>query len=215
MKKKIVLMSIAGVLVLTAVIGGTLAGFSTKSEQGKTDITTKSLGIVLEDEAVPLSSAIEEVKVGMPGDEVKMPYYVKNDIPDGYELYTRITIYKYWESKKENLNTQMIQVYALDGDDKVELVPGTIVNGWMVWYADDEQIIAYYTKPLACGESTSNVMDLVSIAPEITNEYTGETVMLEIKADAVQKAAAEASIPSEWGVYPSFDADGNITGIEE
>lgn len=224
MKKKIVLMSIAGILVLTAVIGGTLAGFSTKSEQGKTDITTKSLGIVLlEDEEVPLGAALEEVEIGMPGDEVAMPYCVKNDIDNGYELYTRVTIYKYWdeafELSKENtqLDAQNIQLYALDNatGEKVELQPGVKINGWWVWYADEEQVIAYYTYPLATGMTTGKILDTVFISPEITNEYTGKHVMLEIQADAVQKAAASDSIPAEWGVYPVIDENDVITNIEE
>ena len=46
MKKKLVLMCIAGALVMTAVIGGTLAGFNTSTEnQGITNITVNTLGI--------------------------------------------------------------------------------------------------------------------------------------------------------------------------
>lgn len=213
MKKKIVLMSIAAVLVLTAIIGGTLAGFQTETaEQGTTDITTKSLGIELVDGEVPMAAGIEEAKVGMPGDEIEMPYNIVNDIPDGYELYTRVTIYKYWDSENNELDPEMIQL-RVQGE---ELTEGMVVNDWIVWYADEEQVIAYYTKPLATGEATSNIVDTLYIAPEINNDYTGETVMLEIKADAVQAAVAkDGSIPSEWGVFVDIDENGVITKIEE
>lgn len=218
-------MGIAGILVATAVVGGTMADFTAKSEQGKTDITTKSLGITLEDDAVPKCMAIEELemdKLGMPGDEIEMPYRIRNDVPDGYDLYTRVTIYKSWGKHDEKLDSSMIKLFVYtDSDEPQELTcedgNPKMLNDWIVWYSDDEQVIAYYTKPLTTDPNdwTTHIFDLVSISPEITNAYTGQTVKLEIKADAVQTAVAESSIPSEWGVYPTFDEAGNIVSIAE
>lgn len=217
MKKKIILMSIAGILVLTAVIGGTVAGFTAKSEEGKTDITTKALGITLiDDQQVPMCRSVEEVpasELGMPGDEVAMGFHVTNDIPDGYDLYTRVTVYKYWDDR--SLDAKYIGLFAGKGEARTELTAGTEVNDWIIWYVDEEQMIAYYKRPLAANESTLNILDSLSISPEISNDYTGKTVMFEIEADAVQKAVAEKAIPAEWGVYASFDDAGNIVSITE
>lgn len=212
MKKKIVLMSIAAVLAMTAIIGGTLAGFNTQSEQGKTDITTKALGIDLIGESI-------EVDAYMPGAEVSIPYYVINDVEDGYDLYTRVTIYKYWDDL--TLDANKISLYVKDANgNAVELTTdengGTVqVNNWFIQYADDEQIILYYAKPLASGEATENVLDSLIVDAKIDNAYADKKIIVEVQADAVQKIAAESSIPSEWGVYPSFDENGNIVAITE
>lgn len=220
MKKKIVLMSIAVVLVMTAIIGGTLAGFNTESEQGKTDITTKSLGIDLAGSQTPLGEEKLVANVSMPGAEIEMPYYITNNVQEGYELYTRVTLYKYWEN--EELDGTKIHLYVKDSNgNAVELTAledadaAVRVNDWFIQYSDEEQVILYYAKPLAAGERTGNVLDLITVSPEVGNAYTNQNITLEIQADAVQKIAADASIPSEWGVYPTFDADGNIVSIAE
>lgn len=221
MKKKIILMSIAAALVLTAVIGGTLAGFNTESEQGKTDITTKSLGINLADSNTPLGEAKLVADAYMPGTEAPMPYCITNNVKEGYELYTRVTIYKYWDGRND-LDASKIHLYVSGADgSKIELTADeetgevTRVNDWFVQYADEEQVILYYARPLAAGEKTENVLDFFVVDETVGNEYTGQKIALDIQADAVQKIAAEAAIPSEWGVYPGFDADGNIVSIAE
>lgn len=223
MKKKIVLMGIAGILVMTAIIGGTLAGFNTQSEQGKTDITTKALGIDLIGENIRLDDEKLMPGVYVPGKEVDMPYSVTNNVEEGYDLYTRVTIYKYWEDRgNEELEPDTIHLYIKDAaGGKVELIRDeesedpVQVNGWLVQYADEEQVILYYTKPLAPGEATGNVLDLLIVDEKAGNAYADQNVILEVWADAVQKIAAESSIPSEWGVYPEFDGNGNIVSITE
>lgn len=221
MKKKIVLMSVAGVLAMTAVIGGTLAGFNTQSEQGKADITTKALSIDLKGTQAPIADEKVNVDVRIPGDWVDTPYFVTNDEENGYDLYTRVTIYKYWQDREnENLSAEEIHLYVGDDQENTELLTGedgavTHVGDWFIQYADEEQVILYYAKPLAPGETTQNVLDGLKIDARVGNEYTDQTVVLEVQADAVQKIAADASIPSEWGVYPTFDESGNITSITE
>ena len=73
----------------------------------------------------------------------------------------------------------------------------------------------YYTKPLASGETTANFIDSLSFATDMNNDYADEKVELAFSADAVQVIAAEDSIPSEWGVYPEFNENGEITKIVE
>ena len=90
-----------------------------------------------------------------------------------------------------------------------------MVNDWIVWYADAEQVILYYTKPLEQGQSSTNFIETVCFEEDMDNGYAGKEALINFKADAVQTIAAEDSIPSEWGVYPIFNADGSITAIEE
>lgn len=222
MKKKIILMSVAAVLAMTAIVGGTLAGFNTESKQGKTDISTKALGIELNGGSFVLNEETLVSDACMPGSEVEMPYYVTNNIADGYELYTRVTIYKYWEAENTALEADKISLYAKDAaGNPVKLALNgetgeTVrIGDWFVQYADEEQVILYYAKPLVSGENTTNVLDYLAIDENVGNAYTNQRVVLDIEVDAVQRIAAESSIPSEWGVYPSFDENGNITAIAE
>lgn len=223
MKKKIILMSVAAVLAMTAIVGGTLAGFNTQSEQGKTDITTKALGIELNSGSFTLDEDTLVSDACMPGSEVEMPYYVTNNVADGYELYTRVTIYKYWEDMENAaLEASKISLYTKDAaGNAVELAvdeetgEAVRVGDWFIQYADDEQIILYYAQPLTAGENTTNVLDFLVIDEKVGNAYTNQKVVLDVEVDAVQTIAAESSIPSEWGVYPSFDENGNIVAIAE
>lgn len=223
MKKKLVLMSVAAVLAMTAIIGGTLAGFNAQSEQGKTDITTKALGIELTAGTTKPEGAATIEDTYMPGDPVDIPYYVTHNVAEGYDLYTRVTIYKYWEmSENTELQADIIHLYAKDAaGNSVELAANSEngeavrINDWFVQYADEEQIVLYYAKPLASGEATGNVLDFLVIDEKAGNAYANQNVIIEIKADAVQMIAAESAIPSEWGVYPVFDENGNIVSIAE
>lgn len=221
-KRKLILMGVAGVLAMTAIIGGTLAGFNTQSEQGKTDITTRSLGIELTGKSVRMDEEKLVTDTYMPGTEVNLPYYVTNNVEEGYDLYTRVTIDKYWEQKENGeLDPAKIRLYTRNADGTLtELTAGdgaeaVRTNDWFVQYADEEQVILYYARPLAAGEQTGNVLDCLVVDAEAGNEYTNQRIVLEVRADAVQKIAAESSIPSEWGVYPEFDTDGNIVSIAE
>lgn len=222
MKRKIVLMGIAGILAMTAIIGGTLAGFNTQSGQGKTDITTKALGIELTGDKSAAEGGKMVADTYVPGSCADMPYFVTNNVEEGYDLYTRVILYKYWEDRDNgDLDPEKIHLYVKNADgSRVELLPEkdggpAKINDWFIQYADEKQIILYYAKPLAAGEATGNVLDCVAVNEEVGNAYTGQKVVVEIRADAVQKAAAESSIPSEWGVYPGFDGAGNIVSIAE
>lgn len=210
MKRKLILMCTAGVLVLAAVIGGTLAGFNTKTEQkGSVDITTKKLSIELAGSAE--SEALTDL---VPGGGVQdLHHSVVNDAADGYTLYTRVTIDKIWTAEDgSRLPADNIILHA--GKDAVELKEGTKVNDWLVWYSDEDQVIMYYTLPVKAGEETRNFIDGFSISAKTGNAYADASADILFTVDAVQEIAAKDSIPSEWGVYPTFE-NGVITSIEE
>ena len=215
MKRKLILMCVAGVLVMTAIIGGTLAGFNTSTEsKGVTNITVKELGITMVGTGTEANQQEDSIGKGAtPGGEVALQHSVTNNVEGGYTLYTRVTIDKKWND--ESLDPAKIRLYVGSGENKTELLAGTTVNDWIVWYADAEQVIMYYTKPLAQGESSSNLIDAVSFDAQMDNSYAGKSAEISVSADAVQQIAAEDSIPSEWGVYPTIGEKGVITSIEE
>lgn len=214
MKKRMIILCLAALLVGTAVIGGTFAGFNTETEQQATaQITTKSLSISLldttiEDMTTPLAADIETIgdeDALMPGDVIPVSRSIQNDAD--YDLYTRATIYKRWDKD------------ALDAS-KINLVLGK-EEDWIVWYQDDEQVILYYRSPLkgiaenGATDVTSEMISAVSVSSDIGNDYTNAKIILEFEVDAVQMLAADAAIPAEWGVYPTFDEEGRIVEVAE
>ena len=85
----------------------------------------------------------------------------------------------------------------------------------------NETQVFYYKYPVAAGHSTADLLKQIEISASIGNEYTNKKVQLEAVADAVQFAGANESelnakgILASWGVAATFDANGNLTNIEE
>lgn len=233
MKKKVILMCIAGALALTAAIGSTLAGFYTEpAEAAVIQISTRSLGIDIQDAEAPLSAAVYEEKLkdtALPGEKITFSRNVCNNTRNGYELYTRVTICKRWEkSGNDELDASKIHLcmdneqFSLKGVELTEENRETIEKaGWLLWYQDDEQVILYYKYPLKAagegtgGEETTDFISAVSIDGSVDNRYAEAAIELEFRVDAVQAVAAEAAMISEWGVYPEFSGDGTILSIAE
>lgn len=221
-KKKIILMSLAGALVATAIVGGTLAGFNTQSKTvGVSDINLKAISIRLNENSVAKGSETTE-KI-LPGKDVPYSFNVTNDISDGYTFYARVAIDMKLKLAEKNIKAygdaldegDKVKLVVRNGSDDIELTKGTKVNDWIVWYADDEQVIMYYTKPLKSGETSGDFVNLIRFDKTMGNKYTDATVDLSVETDCVQDIAADAAIPAEWGVYPTFDEAGNIVSIEE
>lgn len=213
MKKKIILIAAAAVLAATAVIGGTLAGYNTETPgAGSVEITTKDLGISIVDETAPAAAGLD-VDACVPGETVEItPMRVTNDVEEGYDLYTRVTIYKSWDDSA--LDGSRIRLYQ--GDTALnDLQTGDVLDGWIFWYQDDEQMIFYYQNPISSGEGTSALLTAVQPDASIDNAYTDREIHLDFVIDAVQVTAAEAAMPSEWGVHPTIDENGVITSITE
>lgn len=215
MKKKLILMCVAGALAMTAIIGGTLAGFNTSTEsKGVTNITVKALGIEMMGTNVEDANTEEVSGVkGTPGGDMTLQQSVQNNVSEGYTLYTRVTIDKKWDNT--SLDASKIRLYVGSGENKVELLAGTVINDWIVWYSDAEQVIMYYTKPLAAGMTSTDFINSVSFEADMDNTYADANASITFSADAVQEIAAADAMPSEWGVYPTFGENGAITSIEE
>lgn len=213
MKKKLILMCVAGILAGSAIIGGTLAGFNTEmKQQGVAQITTKSMSIGIRENNGESQKAELETAVA-PGTEIPVARSIVNDAPEGYDLYTRVTIYKRWN--RDGLDGRKIHLYLGDTELTMENSEAVSDTDWILWYADDEQAVMYYRKPLSENQATSEVLSSLKIAGDVNNAYAGAEVILEFDVDAVQKIAAQDAIVSEWGVYPVIDEDGSIVSISE
>lgn len=216
MKKKIILMSIAAVLALTAVIGGTMAAFNGSSKDGKAMVTTKQLNAsftqTINDESIPLGengqATMREV-VNMPGQVVEMPIGVVNNVDDGYDLYAKVTVNKAWyngENKEYNLDPSKIVVSTEDP------------RNWIIQMNEDqEQMVFIYKFPIKANEITaSNFIDSIRIASDIGNSYANHEVVLEMTIDAVQTAnAKEGAVLSAWGIKLEFGDNGEIVKVLE
>lgn len=204
MKKKLILMCIAGALVMTAVIGGTLAGFNTSTEnKGVTDIKVKTLSIDVSDKNDSengQTGVMEFSEPAVPGKEINIYRTIRNT--GSYDLYARVIVNKKWT---DDLDAKMIKL-------------GMETDGWLVMGDIDkinEQIILYRQAPIRVGEEVTLPVKSLSFDASMTNEYAGKSCEFDIAVDAVQAAMAEESMPSEWGVYPVIDENGVITAIEE
>ena len=216
MKKKIILMSVAAVLALTAVIGGTMAAFNGSSKDGKAMVTTKQLNAsftqTINEEITPLGengkAKIREV-ANVPGQVVEMPVGIVNDVNDGYDLYAKVTINKAWyngEEKEYNLDPSKIIVNTVDP------------SNWIIQMNDDqEQMVFIYKLPIKANEITaSNFMDSIRIASDIGNSYANHEIVLDMTIDAVQTAnAKEGAVLSAWGIELEFGDNGEIVKILE
>ena len=215
MKKKLILMGIAGALALTTMIGGTLAAFQANSSQGTSDITTKDLNICISDgETKELDKYQSGVVKAMPGSTINEDLKVAFAEENNYDSYVRVTIYKAWGEKNANGE------FAKDFDGTLDLAAIEILpeqeDDWIVIQTDDETTTMYYKKPISeagAKRETSKFIDEIRISNEIGNQYANKSFVIEASAEAVQTVGGAEAVRSAWGVSASMDPEGIITGI--
>lgn len=238
MKRKYLLMLVAGILVVSTMVGGTLAALNTNTENGvgasQVNIGVNAISVDIEKES---NQDVDiAVPITLPGGDYKCPYKVTNSTDSGYDIYAKVVINKYWTeiSQTDNSNQVLEGEYAgLSGNEVTDVLVSdsngrsqTVVeitsyeqqyelNDWIVTYADDEQIVMYYKYPIAKGESSSNFMDAISFDKKMGNEYADKEYHVNAKVTVVQGNAAEDAIAAELGVFPVFDENGVITKINE
>lgn len=230
-------MGVAGAMVVTAIAGGTLASLNTNTENGVgagvAEITTKEIQVSLE--GMTKEKAILDDSDMTPGSFLNLERSIKNDTSDGYEIYVKVNVFKYWvdetKEKEKAIFEQSGSYYTYDAElepeyagfcygdghlnyDQVQI--GTQAeNNWLVAYEDEEQITLYYTKPIKAGERSTDFLEGISFSTGIDNAYTGKTLALEFEVNAVQANNSADAIAAEWGVFPSFDENGNILSVSE
>lgn len=223
-KKKIMLMIAAGVLVSATVFGGTFASFNAGTEGGVgtaiAKVTTKAISVAITGEGTTNQAAGAASIV--PGTDSECSYNVYNDVTgeDAYDIYVKVTIYKKWQSKGLDGKYVSLKYNHQNKSNAYQTVADTSQmyladNDWIVAYADDEQVVLYYTKPLAKEEHSTNFVDQICFNSQIDNTYANTSYALEYEVNAVQVSSGEDAMASEWGVFPLFDSNGNITGVYE
>lgn len=219
MKKKYLILVLAVAAVAAAGAGTSLALHTDESARLVNTISEKTLGVTEK------SKIQDEIKVN-PGSAIDLNYSVFNDggsdnTNGSYDIYAKVFVYYGFENVQTDKDSPVQLNIDVDGepirldkyiysyDDQYR------AGDWIVTYFDDEQIVLYYTKPLAYGETSSEFLSSMKFDKDMGNEFSGQSFLIESSVDAVQTNCGKSAIAAEWGVYPDFDGNGNITYISE
>lgn len=226
MKRNLIITGAGALVVAVALIGGSMAANNAQTaEAAQAEISVNGLkgGIGIGDNNSAIFS--EDGIAATPGGDYEIERYAVNAGEQAdYAAYFKVVIYKSWEDGKgeyiDIASTEDVvedQVYV--GEEKEVYEPGleagTIINGWMVAYADEEEIELFYTKPVPVGEATTPFINGVSFTQNLDNDYCDASYNLEFEVTAVQANNGEEAFGSALGLYPTLDSDGNIIALSE
>lgn len=210
MKKRILLLSAAAVLVTLTIVGGTLAATSAAGNVATNQMAAQTLAVNISD-----SYTIDAGKL-MPGDELDSKatsFVVQNTAQT--PAYVRVTVKKYWTDSETNAkNTE------LDSDLLNLSVSGSWITaqGGMA-FSSGETDVFYYSAPVAAGEGISLPLKIL-IGKEADDKYVNKGIQLDVTVEAVQFVSGDNElnangILSTFGVAASLNADGSINSIEQ
>lgn len=217
MKKRVLLMGLAAVMVMGAVVGGSLAAGQASAENPVTaPLAAATLNIEWTGgESAPVALTVTD-KALMPADEIEVKDGYKVDNTGSVDAYIRVTVTKYWADEKDKttkLAAENIEL-GLNSDDWLQAT--SLFEG-----NSNETEVYYYKYPVPAGQSTSELLKTIGIPADLTNEYAGMNVHLEAVADGVQFAGADAAdlnasgILANWGVVAELDENGNLVSVTE
>ncbi len=209
MKKKLGLIG-AAILLIALVFQGTLAVFQ-ESTNVNTKLKAAQLGvsIVLNDDTTKEAASHITFDNALPGANIKHDLKVRNTKNE--DVYVRVTMTKYWE----NENGEKL----VDADAKLI----QLMSQWNDWIVVDdaansnnEVMYFYYKKPLASQGISTSFLEQIICSNELSDKaYSQYQIKVDVEVDAIQTIGAEDAILSEWGMYASFDANGNIVSMDE
>ena len=214
-------MGITAAMLLTTIIGGSLAFFQADGKPVQNQLSTKKLDIDLQEDGTRMKEAEGEIVEEhlMPGASVEKHVRVINGDSGDTSFYTRVRITRCWG---EGSGGQFSKDYTLD-PSLILLDLNTTEQGGSWLLADGgsveeqqgrETITLYYTKAVSgdSGSATDEGLRGFSVAPELTNAYADKAVQIFVEADGVQTLHAEDAALSEWGVQLQIE-NGTITAV--
>ena len=217
MKKRVLLMGLAAVMVMGAVVGGSLAAGQASAENPVTaPLAAATLNIEWNGGKSDLVALTITDKVLMPADNVEVKNGYQVDNTGNVDAYIRVTVTKYWADENGKTTALAAGNIQLDLNSKDWLTAEKLFEG-----NSGETEVYYYRYPVAAGQSTSELLETIGIPASLTNEYAGMTVHLEAVADGVQFAGADAAdlnasgILASWGVSAQLDENGNLVSVTE
>lgn len=217
MKKKVLLMGLAAVMVMGAVVGGSLAAGQASAENPVTaPLAAATLNIEWTGgKSDPVTLEVTD-KALMPADEIEVKDGYKVDNTGNVDAYIRVTVTKYWADGKGKTTDLAAENIELGLNSADWLQAESLFEG-----NSNETEVYYYKYPVPAGQSTSELLESIGIPADLTNDYADKTVKLEAVADGVQFAGADAAdlnasgILASWGVVAELDANGNLVSVTE
>lgn len=217
MKKRVLLMGLAAVMVMGAVVGGSLAAGQASAEKPVTaPLAAATLKIEWNGGKSESVGFTVTDRTLMPADNIEVDNGYEVDNTGSVDAYIRVTVTKYWadgKGKTTDLDASSIQL-GLNSTDWLQAEKLFAGNS-------GETEVYYYKYPVPAGQSTSELLETIGIPADLTNEYADKTVKLEAVADGVQFAGADAAdlnasgILASWGVVAQLDANGNLVSVTE
>ena len=212
--KKIILMCVAGILLITTVVGGSIASFTanTDGSNASTVISTKNVSVKLNTDSLPIDGEYNNQNFILPGEIIKLDFPYSVTVLDGsYDAYIKVTVNKSWfdNDKKVNLDADNIIFWY---DDHSEIKPS---ENWIISKVDSQQTVLYYTLPVSAGNVTEPFLSEFKLSHTLSNEYAGKQVKIDVEVDAVQIIAGVDAIKSAWGVVATINQDKVITKIAD
>lgn len=199
MKKKIILLIGAVLMICGVVTSQTYGVFQADGDDVQTHISTNTLDIELTGDGV---NQVEVFKDLVPNQIIDKEIAVTN-IKDA-TLYTRVVIRKYWLDEKGNKD------FNANAND---IVLHYNKNEWLKEDEDEEDVVLYYKKPLVSKDTTVPFLESIQVPSHLNNDDMGRKFALDIQVDAVQSVDVVNAMLSHWGVLPTLEND-EIVKIE-
>ncbi|MGO1820291.1 MAG: TasA family protein, partial [Senegalia sp. (in: firmicutes)] len=169
--KKRILISLSLVVVFAFVLGATFAWFTDSSGAVTNTFTAGTVAVEVNE------NGFENIDNWNPGDTTNKDVTVISK--GSKKTYVRVKLTKMWTNQLPNDNVEL--VLANSGD-------WVYSDGWY-----------YYKHILNENEETTKLLDAVKLIGPITdNEYQGQTLTVNVEAEAVQ--ATHEAFKDVWGL---------------
>ena len=178
MKKKLIAMMLCIALLAIAIAGGTLAYFTDNDAKTNT-FTVGNVSIVLT-EPNWVSTGADEAADVYPGEPLAKDPTVTNDGKN--PCFVRVSVTGWDALIKAGLSQNNITY-------RTDYVDAALGENWVL-HTDG---YFYYTKVMQPGDVTDALFDQIVIPTDVTNDATGASYNLEVKAFAVQAQGARPS----------------------
>lgn len=198
-KKKVIAISLSVVLVAAGIIGGTLAMLKAKANPVTNDFAGAAVNIgVLENDKVIETGGNNRYDTIVKDNPVTKEVQIRNIDSDDYpttDTYVRVRLVPIFRNDKG-------QTVAADMS-KVEYTYGNEDASWKKQITESGETYYYYTKALAPGEDSSELITAVTYTGEVPE---GATFELQVLTEGV--ASKQSNSLSVWGLK-------NFDGLED
>ncbi|MEA4966209.1 MAG: hypothetical protein VB055_10345 [Oscillospiraceae bacterium] len=214
MKKKLILLITAGLLVAAAIVGGSLAATSASGQKATSDLAAPTLQVSVGQSASRALTLDAEDSVQMPGDQLAgAGFTIENtaEVP----LYARVTVTKYWtDANAKNNTTKDSDLIHMSAQTGSWLQAQAIFAG-----TTDETEVYYYALPLQPGQTATLDLD-IALDETLGNDYQSAGIVLEATVDAVQYVAGQNELNADgilatFGVVATLGGDGGIQSVTQ